>query len=556
MSNLERFNKKGMNEKLNYLRDDNIFCNKTQSDFFIFIKGIILHRSENSYVKKEALTLLFDHFLLGNIKERQILSLLLDDWQSENDAFLEVQRLKILHLFYEKESSEIESVYETSSINSDLEISSEALYNLGLIFMQKSFFSLDTINFIQNIERSNDFFLQSKNTIENRVDSEFFSLVTAVLLNLVKHQTPLVDQYLSKIPELIFKIVSLSINNLISSFYFGFYRILFSVAKIYSKKPDDWLNFRSDMDELFLYYSEIENELLNERLNKSTISKQFKNIINTKFIVPFFSCNFQSQLSKIELLKKECISEEEKLQFLQNMTNIIRDKNLKKKVENESIKSKMSELFHYIPQSRRDIVISKIDPDDPVSILKCFEELQEYSFQNIFDSLISACIKMQGNRNYRGNFSEDDRNTFIATLLETSKYHVKDQTRWSKSATGKNAGEIDILVYDKKKRPFTIIEALNLDSLDKTYINLHIDKIFNYDSTGLKQNIILIYSNAVYFDKLWEKYCTYIEEYNFVYERTDQIIDEKIYADVRNITTVHNRNGMEVNLHHVMINLL
>lgn len=216
----------------------------------------------------------------------------------------------------------------------------------------------------------------------------------------------------------------------------------------------------------------------------------------------------------------------------------------------------MSDLFHYISQDRRDIVLSRIDQDDPASIIKCFEELQEYSFQNVYDSLISACIKMQGNRNYRGHFSEDDRNTFIAILLETSKYYVKDQTRWSKSATGKNAGEIDILVYDKQQLPFTIIEALNLDSLDKTYINLHIDKIFNYDSTGLQQNIILIYSNAVHFDKLWDKYCNYIEGYEFVYKRIDLIIDENIYADVRNLTTVHNRNGMEVNLHHVMINLL
>lgn len=332
MSDLERFNKKGVNEKLNFLRDSNLFGKKSQNDFFVFIKGIILDRSENTYIKKEALTLLIDHFLLGNIKERQILSLLLDDWQFENDIFLEVQRLKILYLFYEKESAEIELIYETSSTNSDLEISSEALYNLGLIFMQKSFLSLDNTNFIQNIEMSNTFFKQSKNTIENRVDAEFFTLVTAVLFNLVKHQTTLVDQHLRKIPELIFQIVSLSINNLISSFYFGFYRILFSVAKIYSKNPEDWLNFRSDMDELFLYYSEIENELLNERLNKSTISKQFKNLINTKFIEPFFSCNFQSQLSKIELLKKECISEEEKFRFLQNMTNIIEDKNLKKKL--------------------------------------------------------------------------------------------------------------------------------------------------------------------------------------------------------------------------------
>ena len=113
-----------------------------------------------------------------------------------------------------------------------------------------------------------------------------------------------------------------------------------------------------------------------------------------------------------------------------------------------------------------------------MDFLNVIEELKAPSINEFTDKLINACIKLQGNRIYRGNYSEDDRNTFIASILEASDYNTKDQTRWSTSAAGKSAGEIDIFIYDKKGYPFTIIEALNLASLKTDYTILHINKIF------------------------------------------------------------------------------
>lgn len=163
---------------------------------------------------------------------------------------------------------------------------------------------------------------------------------------------------------------------------------------------------------------------------------------------------------------------------------------------------------------------------------------------------------MLGRLLYRGNFSEDDRNTYIADLLESSGYYIKDQTRWSKSHEGKSAGEIDIFIRDKFGTPLSIIEALNLDSLKKKYTTLHLDKIFNYDVTGLKSNFIIVYSNAKGFLGLWNKYINFVENRNFQYPILSvEKIQAYDYAEIMIFKSVHDRNGQKVNLYHVAVNL-
>ena len=51
-----------------------------------------------------------------------------------------------------------------------------------------------------------------------------------------------------------------------------------------------------------------------------------------------------------------------------------------------------------------------------------------------------------------------------------AKYDVIDQTRRGISSTEKCAGEVDILI-EEDGSPVTIIEALNLDSLNTHYLD-------------------------------------------------------------------------------------
>lgn len=75
---------------------------------------------------------------------------------------------------------------------------------------------------------------------------------------------------------------------------------------------------------------------------------------------------------------------------------------------------------------------------------------------------MAACLKLQRNVTF-SHTSEDQRNDFIRDILETSGYssgyEVRDQTRQGKSATGKNSGEVDLLVY-RKEDPFQLSRRL------------------------------------------------------------------------------------------------
>lgn len=105
----------------------------------------------------------------------------------------------------------------------------------------------------------------------------------------------------------------------------------------------------------------------------------------------------------------------------------------------------------------------------------------------ILQDLLAACVKLQSNSTYFET-SENQRNDYIRDLLKTEKYDVKDQTRRGISAIGKSAGEVDILI-EEGGLPVTIIEALNLDSLDTNYLDRHLDKVYRYDTVGNVFNI-------------------------------------------------------------------
>ena len=173
----------------------------------------------------------------------------------------------------------------------------------------------------------------------------------------------------------------------------------------------------------------------------------------------------------------------------------------------------------------------------------------------ILQDLLAACVKLQSNSTYFET-SENQRNDYIRDLLKTEKYDVKDQTRRGISANGKSAGEVDILI-EEGGLPVTIIEALNLDSLDTNYLDRHLDKVYRYDTVGNVFNIILAYVRVVNFSKFCEKYFEHIKKYQHVYpliSADDRYEVENFpYADIRVMQTVHDRNDCNTILYHVCV---
>ncbi len=171
-------------------------------------------------------------------------------------------------------------------------------------------------------------------------------------------------------------------------------------------------------------------------------------------------------------------------------------------------------------------------------------------------NLFLACIKLQSRKLYV-NATEDQRNDFIADLLETNGYSLKDQTRRGSSAAGKASGEVDIFITNNGF-PFTIIEALNLNSLDTTYLNTHLDKIYFYDTVGNAFNICLSYVKVKDFGSFWDKYRDYAKKYIYPVPLISSDIDaDKNYSfsDIRFMTTTHDRSGKVTLLYHMCVKI-
>lgn len=184
-------------------------------------------------------------------------------------------------------------------------------------------------------------------------------------------------------------------------------------------------------------------------------------------------------------------------------------------------------------------------------------EIKVINREIVFKDLFNACIKLQKNPTFI-NVLEDQRNDFIRDILETGGYQIKDQTRQGKSASGILSGEVDILLHDKG-RPISIIEALNLNELKEAYLDEHIDKIYKYDTLGNAFNFLVSYVKVKDFGKFWEKYIAHIRNYKYPYELVcvdDNITNEYDYADIRYISTIHNRNGKRTILDHICLKIM
>lgn len=185
------------------------------------------------------------------------------------------------------------------------------------------------------------------------------------------------------------------------------------------------------------------------------------------------------------------------------------------------------------------------------------DKLNDQSISKFIDKLYNICTKLQGNAKYI-DATEDERNDYIRDMLEQHDYVIKDQTRRGLSSTGISSGEPDILV-EKDKIPFTIIEALNLKSLDKNYLAKHLNKIYTYDTTGNLFNVCLVYAELKDFASFWEKYCQFVKDYNYSYPLLsceEKLVREYEGSEIKIMTTIHNRSGKPTKLFHICVKIM
>lgn len=199
-----------------------------------------------------------------------------------------------------------------------------------------------------------------------------------------------------------------------------------------------------------------------------------------------------------------------------------------------------------------NIIVLKVYKTEKFTAIKiesCIsEEINKY-----LENVLYSCIQLQSLALY-SEAKENDRNDFIAKILESKGYIIKDQTRRGKSNTGKDAGEVDIYIQNKNGFPFSIIEALNLKNLNTDYIDAHIDKIYKYDTMGNAVNLCLTYVNVFDFDAFWQKYCNHLKNRDYKIELVSIDVNEMLpYSEIRVAKATHLRSGKLTYLYHIAV---
>jgi len=175
----------------------------------------------------------------------------------------------------------------------------------------------------------------------------------------------------------------------------------------------------------------------------------------------------------------------------------------------------------------------------------------------LYKKVFRACDLIQKNKEYwsSGNLhTEPERNRQISTMLEAADVHVQQERPSSISPNGKADGELDFYIVDAGLTPVTIMEALNLDSIRKDYLNNHLDKVFSYDSNGLNELFFLVYSDAANFSGFYQKYLKHIESYDFKFPMTNSLVSDSEFSEIKLLKTSHERSGETINLNHLIIN--
>jgi len=152
---------------------------------------------------------------------------------------------------------------------------------------------------------------------------------------------------------------------------------------------------------------------------------------------------------------------------------------------------------------------------------------------------------------------EGDRNDLLALLLTVKGILVKDKSRSGLSASTKSIGIPDFKFSAPDGSVISFMEAFNLRSFDKSIIDLHLKKLFNYNTAGVKQNYILVYAETKNFTGSWRKYLEYLPEIDFEYplRNVEALDDLSASSNIKVARASHLRNESETYVYHIFVHM-
>lgn len=174
----------------------------------------------------------------------------------------------------------------------------------------------------------------------------------------------------------------------------------------------------------------------------------------------------------------------------------------------------------------------------------------------VLNDLIKIGERLCLNYSYNSESTENSLNDYFRDMLSGMGYNeVKDQTRHGISASGKDAGEVDILLT-KDGKEIAIFEGLKLNSVSSNYIDEHINKsITNYNALGTA-TFVVAYVTTANFEAFWNRYVDHIGRYPFTLGiKAELSILAHPNASTRVATMILTRDGYDFPVYYIALKI-
>ncbi len=206
--------------------------------------------------------------------------------------------------------------------------------------------------------------------------------------------------------------------------------------------------------------------------------------------------------------------------------------------EKKSVITKLQERLYKEFIKLEDKLISYLEKEPVVSIN---EDI-------VSADVLKALQNVQKNRIYYRQ-KENTINDGVRDCLDM-KYGLRDQTRQGESVSGKDAGEVDLMLYNNGK-PLALMEGLKLNYVDSVKLSNHINKAMkNYDPIGCPLIYLLVYSPEKAFEGFWRRLVSYISCFSFPYEISEEFHEiNTSFTQSRHGKMKLLRNGKPVSFH-------
>ena len=96
------------------------------------------------------------------------------------------------------------------------------------------------------------------------------------------------DQYIKELANKLFLKEIFSFNYVFDNLQYGFYKILIALQQICIQQPKNWIDYRLELDRVYVNYTEITKTKINTRLNEKALIEKMGNHLKNRILEPFF----------------------------------------------------------------------------------------------------------------------------------------------------------------------------------------------------------------------------------------------------------------------------